>query len=94
MCNLKNTHLQNISKISTHSNLKIRLTFDLENKTKNNPKHLLCNYYIFLGDFIILHNLQNTNLQTKSKNPVTSNLQVKACFNQQENASKIIQIII
>ena len=78
----------------THSNLKIRLTFDEENKTKNNPKHLLCNYYIFLGDFIILHNFQSTNLQTKSKNPVASNLQIKACFDQQENTSKIIQIII
>ena len=78
----------------THSNLKIRLTFDEENKTKNNPKHLLCNYYIFLGDFIILHNFQNTNLQTKSKNPVASNLQIKAFFDQHENTSKIIQIII
>ena len=80
--------------MSTHSNLKIRLTFDQENKTKNNPKNLLCNHYIFLGDFTILHNLQNTNLRTKSKNPVTSSLQIKACFDEQENASKIIQTVI
>ena len=71
LCNLQNIHLQNIGKMSTHSNLKIRLTFDQENKTKNNPKHLLYNYYIFLGDFLILNNLRNTNLQTKSNNPVT-----------------------
>ena len=38
---------------------------------------------MFLGDFIIFHNLQNTNLQTKSKNPVSSNYQIKACFDQQ-----------
>ena len=94
---MQNSYLQNIPKMSTHSNLKIRLTFDQENKAKNNLKHLLCNYYIFLGDVIILHNFQNANLQTKSKNPVTSNLQIKkktACFDQQENTSKIIQIII
>ena len=82
LCNLQNNHMQNIPKMSTFSNLKIRLTFDLENKAKINPKHLLCN---FLKDFIILHNLQNTNLQTKSKNLVTSNLQIKAYFDQQEN---------
>ena len=36
-----------------------------------------------LGDFIIFHNLKNTDLQTKSKDPVTSNLQIKVCFDQQ-----------
>ena len=30
--------------------------------------------------FIICHNLQNAILQTKSKNPITSNIQLKACF--------------
>ena len=79
--------------MSTNSYPKIRLTCDQENKTKNNLKHLLCNCYIYLGDFIILYNFQNKNLQTKSKNPVTSNLQIKGCFDQQENGSKIIQII-
>ena len=63
-------------------------------KTKNNRKHLLCSSDVFLGDLIILHDLQNTSLQTKSENPVTSDLQITACFEHQENTSKIIQIII
>ena len=60
LCNLENTDLQNIPKMSTHINLRIRFSFDQEKK--NNPKHLPCNSDIFLGDLIILHNLQNTSL--------------------------------
>ena len=60
LCNLENTDLENIPKMSTHSNLRIRLSFDQEKK--NNPKYLSCNSDIFLGDLIILHNLENTSL--------------------------------
>ena len=43
--------------------------------------------------FIVCHNLQNAILQTKSKNPITSNIQLKACFDYEEKPSKVIQII-
>ena len=34
--------------------------------------------------FIICHNLQKAILQTKSKNPITLNMQLKACFDLEE----------
>ena len=39
---------------------------------------------------IILHNLQNTNLQTLLKNSVLCNFQIKACLNQHSKPRKLI----
>ena len=43
---------------------------------------------------IILHNLQNTNLQTLLENPVLCNFQMKACLAQQSKPRKLIYYVI
>ena len=77
--------------MSTLSNLRKRSSLDQQNKAKNDLKVQLSD---ILVTYFILHNLQNTNLQTMHKKSILCNLQIKACFHQQENPTKMSQIII
>ena len=52
--------------------------FYQQNKIKNDSKHFLWNYQIFYVTCIILHNLQNANLQTLLENSVLCTSQIKA----------------
>ena len=44
--------------------------------------------------YIILHNLQNKNLQALLENLILCNFQIRACLNQHKNSKKLIQIIM
>ena len=57
-CNLQNTRLQNIPKVSNISNLKITAYFDQQNETKNYSKCFLGYCQVFYVTYLILHNLQ------------------------------------
>ena len=77
--------------MSTLSDLRIRSSLDQQNKAKNDLKVLLSD---ILVTYFILHNLRNANLQTMHKKSVPCNLQIKACFHQQDKPTKMSQIII
>ena len=55
--------------------------------------HITYNLW-FTATYIILHNLQNKNLQTFLENSVLCNFQIKACLNQHNRSRKLIQIIM
>ena len=72
-----------MSKNSVLCNLHIKACFHKQ----ENPSKMIQNDYMINNQWfrvicIILHNLQNTNLQTVLKNSVFCNFQIKACLNQ------------
>ena len=91
-CNLKNTNLQKMPKEKTTRGICLKLTscnLHLEayfNQQKSPSKKNSNDYIIYNLQFmvicIILHNLQNTNLQTLPENSILCNFQIKSCLNQ------------